>query len=243
MIHITYGEHSRQVELAGMTVTEVREMFKSEFDLSDRAQANLNGQWLKKKLEAETGLCDEDELYFEERSRRGLVMLGAFLLALAVTGGLFAYTSLTDTVTIGVTGGTADFADVAGNNTPSIDYSVLGRHRGTISANTLFNIDTVAGSPDIEVQVYLSNPDELSADYSFWMMRLALQDATGASMDTEGITKVLSLDNPTVTFTSDNATPYTSYVENLGGSYRAFPFGWVGANDPLVFCKVVQRSP
>ena len=50
MVNVSYGEHNRQIELAGRTVADVREMFKSEFDLSDRAQANLNGQSLKKKL-------------------------------------------------------------------------------------------------------------------------------------------------------------------------------------------------
>ena len=243
MVNVIYGEHSRQVELAGKTVVDAREMFESEFDLSDRAQANLNGQWLKKKLEAETGLCDDDELYFEERSRRGLVMLGAFLLTLAVTAGIFAYTATTRTVTIGVTAAGTDFAQVSANNSPSIDYTLLGRHRGTINANTLFNISTVATSPDIEVQVYLANPDELSSDYSFWTMRLALQTSDNVSMDMDGITQVLSLDNPVVIFTSDNTTPYTSYVKNQGGSYRTFPSSWLNANDPLVFCKVVQRNP
>ncbi|MFC1932545.1 hypothetical protein ACFLXU_02800 [Chloroflexota bacterium] len=188
-------------------------------------------------------LNDNDELSFEvgSRTRRPALILGAFLLALAVTGGLFASTTLTQTVTIGVTEGSTDFADVSSNNTPSADYAVLGRHRGTIGANTLFNLETVTGSPDIEVQVYLSNPDELSTDYSSWMMRLVLQDENGAPMDLEGITKVLSLDNPVVIFTSDNTTPDISYVKNLGGSYRTFPASWVDTDDPQVFCKVVQR--
>jgi hypothetical protein len=243
MVNIIYGEHSQQVELAGKTVADAREMFESEFDLSDRAQANLNGQWLKRKLESETGLCDDDEVYFEERSRRGLVMLGAFLLTLAITGGLFAYTATTRSVTIGVTSAGTDFANVTANNTPSIAYTLLGRHRGTIDPNTLFNISTATTSPDIEVQVYLANPDELSSDYSFWTMRLALRDSANVSMDMDGITQILSLDNPVVIFTSDNTTPYNSYVHNLGGSYRTFPSGWLNASEPLIFCKVVQRSP
>jgi len=241
MVNITYDEYRQEAELAGKSVAEVRELYESQLSMPDRAQAILNGQQLKRKLEPETILAEEDELSFEERSRRGLVLLGAFLLTLAITGSLFVYTAVTDTVTIGVTGGTVDFAIVSANNTPSIAYSVLGRHRGTIDPNTLFDITTDTASPDIEIQVYLSNPDELSTDYSFWMMRLALRDSANISMDTEGITKVLSLDNPVVTFTSDNTTPYTSYVQNLGGSYRAFPFGWVDTDDPLIFCKVVQR--
>ncbi len=243
MVKVIYGEHSRQAELAGKTVAEVREMFEAEFDLSDRAQANLNGQWLKKRLEAETVLYDDDELYFEERSRRGLVLLGAFLLTLAITGGLFAYTQLIETVTIGVTAAGTDFANVTANNTPSVDYTVLGRHRGTIDPNQLFDISTAPDSPDIEVQVYLSNIDELQQDYSFWMMRLRFVDSSNVSKDMDGVTQVLSLDNPVVTFTCEQPPPYVYYVSNNGGSYRAFPSAWVNGASPLIYCRVVQRAP
>jgi len=242
MVEIIYGENRMQADLAGKSVAEVRELYKSEFNIPDRAQASLNSQPLEKELEPEAKLYDCDQLSFKVKSRKNLVLLGAFLLTLAITGGLFAYTYTTMTTTITVTGGTVDFAEVSANNTPPISYSVLGKRLGKIDPNTLFNIDTNAASPDIEVQVYLSNPDQLSSDYSFWHLRLALQDSDNASMDMEGITKVLSLHNPMVSFTSDNNTPYTAYVQNKGGSYRAFPSGWVTPKTPQIFCKVVQRS-
>ena len=46
------------------------------------------------------------------------------------------------------------------------------------------------------MQVYLSNVDDLSNNYSFWMMRLELTDSTASdNVSVEGITQVLSLDN------------------------------------------------
>jgi len=141
-----------------------------------------------------------------------------------------------------VTGGTTDFADVYTDT--SENYTVLGKFRGAISAHTIFHYDTYSGSPDVEVQVYLANPEELSNDYSFWMLRLVTSDNAGygAPMDMEGITKVLSLSNPVVTFTSDNTVAYTSYIYSPGGAYRSFPSSWITPEQPVIFCKVVQRS-
>jgi len=171
-----------------------------------------------------------------------VLLLGALLFTLVVTGGVFAYSYTTATIGIAVTEITADYAEVSANNTPDPAYSLLGKRLGKIDPFTLFNIDHNNDSPDLEVQVYLANPDELSKDYSHWMLRLVLQDINDVPMDMEGITKVLSLHNPQVSFTSDNTGVYTSYVESLGGSYRAFPHTWAEDEEPLIFCKVLQRT-
>lgn len=185
------------------------------------------------------------------RKQAGLVpapvlLLGALLLTLVITGGAFAYSYTTQTVTIGVGTPGPDFADVSANNTPNIDYNIIGKRRGGINANTLFNIDGASVCPDVEVQVYLANPDELSKDYSFWLMRLELKDGSDQYLDQEGITKIITLNNPVASFTveSANITSNTAYVENLGGSYRAFPYSWLGSGEePVIFCKVLQHNP
>ena len=221
MVKVIYREYGQQADLAGKSVAEVRELYKSEFSIPDQAKASLNGKQLNRKLEPETKLGDEDKLSFEEKGGRGLVLFGALLLALAVTGGLFAYTYTSTSTTITVTLGSSDYADISANSTP--DYTILGRTRGTIAAATLFNVDkNTSYSGDLEVNVYLSNVDELTKDYSFWMMRLELQDVGGSKVDIETITQVLSLDNPMVSFACDNWTAFDRYIKVLGGSYRAF---------------------
>lgn len=247
MLNVIYGEHSQQVELTGKTVADVREMFKSEFDLSDRAQANLNGQWLKKKLEAEIELYDEDELYFEEKSRRPLVLLGAFLLALVITGGLFAYTQTTMLATITVTGGTTDYSTITANATP--DYTVLGNFRGTIPTAVMFDVTRdSAYTGDLVIDVYLSNADELEVDYKSWMMRVEFTDAAGNPIDTQGKTEIISLDKPFASFEVDtgaNMTAgvgFTAYIECDGGSYKTFGSGWITPEQPQIYANVVQAG-
>lgn len=247
MVNVIYGEHRRQIELAGRTVADVREMFESEFDLSDRAQANLNGQWLKRKLEAETELCSEDELYFEEKSRRPMVLLGAFLLALAITGGIFAYTQTSTTTTITVTGGTTDYCTVAANGTDSPTYTLLGRHRGTIPEGSLFDVTPdSAYTGDLVLNIFLDNVDTLQNDYSSWTMRLQLTDSANVSVDTIASTAVISLDNPVASFEvqSSNITASngTVYIHCDGGSYRTFGSAWITAEDPSFYAQVVQAG-
>ena len=249
MVKVIYGEYSQQVELADMTVADVREMFKSEFDLSDRAQANLNGQQLKKKLEAETELCDEDELCFEERSRRSLVMLGSLLLTLAITGGIFAYTALTDTVTIGVSAVSAEFADVSANN--SVAYqtaTIVGNVVGKIDAGVMFDVSKETNySGDVELIVALANVDELIQEYKFWMMRLKLTDGSDTTLgwDTNNSTQVISLKNPSVVFSVDSANlSIPRYIHTIGGSYKTLSSSiWAGSGfDPMVSAGVAQAG-
>jgi hypothetical protein len=247
MVNVIYGEHSRQIELAGRTVADVREMFESEFDLSDRAQANLNGQWLKRKLEAETELCSEDELYFEEKSRRPMVLLGAFLLVLAITGGIFAYTQTSTTATIDVTGGTTDYCTITANATARPDYVLLGRHRGTIPEGSLFDVTPdSAYTGDLVLNIFLDNVDTLQNDYSSWTMRLQLTDSANVSVDTIASTAVISLDNPVASFEvqSSNITASngTVYIHCDGGSYRTFGNAWLTPVDPSFYAQVVQAG-
>ena len=92
MVEIRYGEHYEVADLAGQLLAEAREQYKEEFGIPDKAQAKLNGKPVKKKLEAVTELGDGDEFSFAEKGRRGLILVGTFLLAIAITGSLFAYT-------------------------------------------------------------------------------------------------------------------------------------------------------
>lgn len=251
MVNIKYGEHSQQVELTGKTVADVRELFKSEFDLSARAQANLNGQWLKRKLEAVTELCDEDELYFEEKSSRPMVLAGAFLLALAITAGLFAYTATTDTITIGVTAGSADFAELSANTSSPPAYSsstLTGSTIGKINAGVMFDVTKDSNyTGDIELVVSLANADELVQEYKSWMMRIKLTDGidTDTGYDTANSTQVISLKNPSVTFSVDSANlTVTRYIHCIGGSYKTLSADiWAGQGfDPLIFAEVAQAG-
>jgi len=176
-------------------------------------------------------------------SKKAVVLLGALLFTLAITGGLFAYAYTTDTVLIGAEAKGVDYADVSDN--ANISYNFHGRQRGIIDGGMLFDVTKApAYTGDLEVNVYLSNVDELQKNYGFWMLRVAFTDSANVSVDAEGIIQVLSLDNPYVTFIADDWTVGQRYVNVLGGTYRAFPavLGYTGYN-PLIFCQVNQVGP
>ena len=61
MVEIRYGEHYELASLAGKNIAEVREQYKQEFGIPDRAQAKLNGQEIGKKHELKQELKDDDE--------------------------------------------------------------------------------------------------------------------------------------------------------------------------------------
>lgn len=248
MVEIRYGDHNQLADLAGKSVVEVRELYKSEFGLPNRARAILNGQKLKKEQEPEIKLTDEDELSFEKKNRKGLVLLGAFLLTLMVSGSLFAYTMTSDSITLGITGGVTDYGNVT-DNSSTVTWTLLGRHRGAIPAGMLFDVTVEPTySGDLAVNVYLANADDLSKDYSAWVMRVELTNAAGSPTDCDATTQLLTLDNAMVTFEVDvgaNMTAtegYTAYVRCDGGFYKTFRWGWLGPEDPIIWAQLLQAG-
>ena len=180
--------------------------------------------------------------------RKGLMLLSAFLLTLAMTSGLFAYTYLVDTATIVTAVATADFAEVSENASFDADYSLLGGVNGKIGSGIMFDVTGDGNyTGDVEILVSLANADDMVDEYRFWMTRIELTDAATTTMvDKEGITKVISLQKPSTSFVVDSAniTGKTVYVYLAGGSYKTFPFIQMNGNhdDPLFFCEVIQAS-
>ena len=175
----------------------------------------------------------------------------ALAASLVVTGGMFAYAYTTTSPSLTVTGATASFADVTANMTvPS--YTALGSYRGAIEAGNLFNITPDSSYPgDLEINVYLSNLDQLSYKYGMILMNIKIADNEDNFLDVEGITKPLTLQNGVVSFvsTSTNFTAGTEfYVQVTGGVFRAFPWAYLsgvsgsGSWTPTLTCEVVQAG-
>lgn len=178
------------------------------------------------------------------KSNKAAFLVGALLLTLAITGGLFAYTQTTSSAQITVTSGGGNFATVDNASLDTISFTVFGRAKGSIDAGTLFTITTPdEAGPDIEVNVYLSNADELSKVYGNFLLRLKLVDGLGAYADIDGADKPLTLNNGVVSFILQDYTVSTSYyVECAGGTFRAFDWDYVSGNvtDAEIFCEAIQ---
>lgn len=242
MVEIIYGEHSEQADLAGRRVTEARHQYKPVFNIPDRAQAILNGKPVKKNLEPETILNENDKLSFAEKSRKGLVLLGALLTALVVTGGMFVYLQTTASVTLGVTRDT-DFASVSANLTVPT-WTVFGKYKGTIPSGNLFTIIPATGyTGDLIATVYIGNTDELVDVYRVLFMRISVYDNNDVKVVGP---ELLALGKGEADLPMDvggHTPPFTVKLD--GGFYVSHGFyGWSitsGYEDPLLWCNVVQR--
>jgi len=180
------------------------------------------------------------------KSKMGRYFVTALLLALAVTGGLFAYAYTTTTAALDVTGGSGDYAQITANMTVP-EYKVFGCYRGKIEAGTLFNVTPTTDYPgDVEVNVYLDNADELSRNYGLFLLRVTLVDSSDNPQDIEGIAKPLTLHNGVVSFVADNLSAGTTYyIKTTGGVYRAFPWTYInnqGVQTPSLTAEVLQAG-
>jgi len=167
------------------------------------------------------------------------------LIALAVvTGGMFAYTFTTATATIGVTAPTSDFANITAGSSITAP-TVFGKFTGTWPSSTIFDITPTENyTGDLVVTVYMVNTGQLVRQYQHVNMMLEFQDSTNSTVDEQGITQVLNLQNAQVMFTWENdpgGGPYKIVL--TGGGYRLHPFKSLtgGSYQPQIWCEITQR--
>ncbi|MFC1914360.1 hypothetical protein ACFLXF_03715 [Chloroflexota bacterium] len=255
MVEIKHGEYQEVADLAGLSVAEARKKFRDELGIPDNANARINGKKVNHKLETETALCDEDKLTFTKaRGGKGTLLVGALLLALAVTGGIFAATATSATATIDATAVSTGIADVTFNAAPNAWY-VFPRYKGSMTADTLFTVDPDTGfNGDLLVSLYLTNGDSLVNVYKAMVMKIEIYDDSGGTADswdgTDALVagpEYLTLSGSEVSLAytqSGNTAPY--FVRLTSGYYSCFR--WVSApssseEDPIIFCEVGQASP
>ncbi|MCL0094496.1 hypothetical protein M1N58_01165 [Dehalococcoidales bacterium] len=250
-------------DLVGKSLAEVREQYKSDFDIPDKAQAKVNGKPVKQKLEAETILNDDDKLVFAEKSKKGLVLTAALVLALTLSSGGFAYTYTTAGVTIDAEA-LEDFAtvklaqdqpnwnailDTLGEKeveksediTTTIGPVPIGL-QGEVPAGNLFEVTPhPAYTGDLMVKVYLTNSGDLIKAYRYLNMKLRLE----GSVEWPGY-RLLTLQNGKVAFhlEAPHNPPYTLSV--IGGAYSLVspdPNQWAAewTITPEFYCEVTQR--
>lgn len=243
MVEIKYGDQHEVTDLAGQTVSEAREHFKSEFGIPDKARAKLNGSRVKTGAELDTVLNDDDKLTFAVSRTKVPFLVGALLLALACTGGIFAATATSDTVTLGITVD-SDLATVSGDTGPT--WNVFGRYKGTISNGRLFTIQPDADfTGDMLASVYITNGDDLARVYNGLIMKVQIfnEDSSNATQPA-----YLTLDNGAVSLAFEQTvTPNETYSVNITGGYFS-NFRWVSTPSvaqasPIIFAEVTQASP
>jgi hypothetical protein len=254
MVEIKYGEQFEVADLAGQTISEAREQFKADFGIPDKAKAKLNGSKIKTGAEIDTVLNDDDKLTFAVSRSRVPYLVGALLLAMAITGGVFAYGFINATTTLTATTVNSNFADVTVNSTgvAALTWNAFGFFKGSIGGpNSIFNVIPAAGyTGDLVTTVTLGNADQLVKRYRVLALQLEMVNyTTNATMDINesGAADandwvVLSLDNGSVSMFTNGGSPMAVRVK--GGFYitHVYPFaGWSGSASPQLFCEVAQR--
>jgi len=247
MIEIRYGEHYEMADLAGKSVSQAREQYKQEFGIPDKAKANLNDKGIRQKHEPVTALGDNDSLTFAQKSRKGLFFIGAILLALAITGGIFAYGATTATVTLGLTAKT-DFAAVTAGAGPT--WNVWGSYKGRVTAGDLFTITPEASVPldswtgDMSVTLTIANAQDLVEAYKMLVLEIEVWDDVTVAKATGSTTEYLTLGKGDIEIDFEQGAPAGTYtVKIISGYYITHKGGWTdGKEDPLIMCQVLQRE-
>jgi len=265
MVEIRYGEQYEVADLAGQTVSEAREQFRDEFGIPDKARAKLNGSKIKGSTEMDTVLNDDDKVSFAVAKSRAPFMVGALLLALAATGGVFAFGFINASTTLtGASVSDYNFAEVSDNTTgiANIEWSGHGYYKGTVGAvvgeslpQPIFNIDTASSgyTGDLVVTVTIGNADALAKYYRVLALKLDMATPDGNMMDINesGANNtadwvMLTLDNGSVSM-FPGGTANTCTVRVKSGFYithvKPHGSGWGSGSNPQpdLFCEVAQR--
>jgi hypothetical protein len=256
MVEIKFKDQFEVADLAGKTVSEAREQFRDEFGIPGKASARLNGETVKGSAEIDTVLADDDKLTFAVSKPVGLYLVGAAILALAITGSVFAFGFINATATLGGTAIESNFADVSANATGIglLNWNVFGFYKGSISPSsnaTIFNVRVANGYPgDLVTTVTLGNADQLVKIYKVFALQIqALNLDTGNVVDVSagnGQTwAMLTLDNGSVSLFTPGATANIS-IQVKGGFFISHVHpaaNWaVGSSaSPQLFAEVAQR--
>jgi len=260
MVEIRYGEQYEVADLAGQTVSEVREQFKAEFGIPDTARARLNGAKIKESTELDAVLDEDDKLVFAVDKGKGVYLVGALLLALAVTGGVFAFGWINASTTLMASAATQDFAAVSVNNTTAVTWNPYGYYKGSISGGTdgipIFNVDTLTPNytGDLVVTVSIANADTLAKCYRMLSLKIMMYDSSNnivdINEDNPGVGDsndfvLLTLNNGSVDmFPGGAADRFTVRIKNGYYITHIYETGnWDDASDyqPQLFCEVAQR--
>jgi len=200
MVEIRYGEQFEVTDLAGQTVREAREQFRAEFGIPDKARARLNGGKVNKDIEPDTILNDDDRLSFAVTTRtKAPFLIGALLLVLAATGGVFAFGFINASTTLNATVQDSNFADVSANTDGinSLTWTIYGFFKGAITptdngthsdsdnGTSIFNIDTTGSeyTGDLVVTVSIGNADQLAKKYRVFALKLTMTTPDGEVVD------------------------------------------------------------
>ena len=254
MIEIRFKGNYEAADIAGLTIAEARGLYKPELGIADKAVAVLNGKKLNSTAEAATILKNNDNLEFKTvKGNKAMYLVGALLLAMAITGGVIAFGFNTSTATINAAIANSDFAAVTANTSSTPAWTARGLQKNQTGSGTLFDINTSTSgyTGDFVAKVSLANIDDLVKVYHNLTLSIEIRDSANNLMDIneDGISNnndytLLTLENSSVTLNiKQNAVGvYTVKLRNgyfVCNAKKSGPTS--GAGTPLLYCELAQR--
>ncbi len=254
MIEIKHKQNFEVADAAGQTVAKIRETYKAEFSIEDKAAAFLNGKKVTSGGESSTIVNDADTLVFKKQSgHRVAYLVGAMLLAMAITGGIFAYGFMNSTVTIAATSVNSDFATVTANTSSLPTWTARGLQENQTGSGPLFDINTVTSgyTGDLVATVSIANVGDLAKVYRSLNLELEVVDSSNNIVDINGDgfrdskdCVLLTLDNASVTLpiVQSGANIYT--VKLISGYYICnveMPSWTSSSGTPMLYCEIAQK--
>ncbi len=196
--------------------------------------------------------------------RKGAILLGALLLALAITGATFASGFVNQSMTLsGVTSAQGEFASVTPANTNLPSWKVWGLLKGTIGgpATTapfnLFNVISTSNyTGDMVLTVSVANGDQLVKVYRVLNLFLdVVSQTSGNPVDINSDNQttgddyaLLTLSNGSVDFFisqwagSDNYTIRLNHGYYVSNAYGANGLVWPeNYQKPVLYAQVAQK--
>jgi len=261
MVEIRYGENFEASDLAGQTVSEAREQFRAEFGIPDKARVKLNGQKVKGSAELDTVLNDDDKVSFAVSRSKAPFMVGALLLALALTGGVFAYGFINATATLSGSISESNFADVSQHaEYTNLTWTGWGHYKGVVGGTPagIFEVSTNTSlyTGDLVVSVSLGNIDELVQMYRVLSLQLEIvdPDSANATIDINESGTANSNDWVMLTLSNGTADMFIDGGDATSGNFtvrvkkgffvtQVHPGAWPGgaSASPDLFAEVAQR--
>jgi hypothetical protein len=254
MIEIKYKDNFEVTDATGCTVTDIRDSYKAEFSIEDKATAFLNGRKVNASSENSTIINDEDKLVFKKSSSHRLpYLVGALILAMAITGGIFAYGFVNASATITVTAANSDFATVTANTSSLPSWTVQGMQKSSTGTGSLFDINTQTSgyTGDLVATITIANTGDLTEVYRSLNLVIEVRDSSNNLVDinNDGIANsndctLLTLNNATVSLpiTQSGTNVYTVTVKSGYYISNAKKSSWTpSSGTPMLYCEIAQR--
>jgi len=181
--------------------------------------------------------------------RRKLYLMIALLVALAVTGGAFAYTQTSGSVSTTVSAGSFAAVTPVGGTAPEEGWVHGGTPpswdpiegvAGSITGGDLYYINPGDYNGRLLVTLYVTNVPELAGCYSYLNMKVQAYkyDTTSNSYSTENLDLYLTLTNGYVSFILE---PGIHVITIDGGSWYCFDADAEGGSlSPSFYIEVRQ---